>query len=518
MSYYSYLLARGWEAISNSASPITHREGNPQMTPQTYECEHCGNHVSHLSAVHVGTHDTEAWCDDCIENDTVECDHCGHLILDYDAETVRVGDYERAYCPDCADEHATVCDCCNDLVINCEVHRAYIYGTGYLDVCDDCIENDTVECDHCGHLILDYDAETVRVGDYERAYCPDCADEHATVCDCCNDLVINCEVHRAYIYGTGYLDVCENCLEDYYCCSNCGKFCTEDDVEYHNGEYYCPECAPSDYLSDYHHTDAETFLHVGNDESQPYLGVELEMEFPTATSRAGAAEYIRCNTAYGDYYDCKEDSSLSEYGMEVVTQPATPAYHMAGYNDVMLAAGKDYGATSHDNGNCGLHVHIDRGYFVATDIQYAADRAGYIMDCIFSNNEAQIVNFTRRRYSQLNRWAQLMNMGVCKTERSLSSKLAEYRSSKYTRYQAVNMDNSETIELRLFRGTLNHETYYATLEFAAALAYLTRALLSIPDYASTLTWADLKTELFAALELEGISSTALVNYLKRRDI
>lgn len=417
------------------------------MTVQTceYECEHCGESVSYLNAVHVGSNDIELWCDDCIENDAVECEHCGRLIPEYDAETVRVGGYERTYCPDC-------------------------------------------ECDH------------------------------ATVCDCCRDSVISCEVHRVHIHGIGYQDVCESCLEDYYRCSRCGDYCTEDDIEYHDGEYYCPDCAPSDYLSEYHHTDAEYFLHVGNDTSQPYLGVELEMEYPTSDLRADAAKSIRCNALYGSYYDCKEDGSLGEYGMEVVTQPATPAYHMSGYNQVMLSAGAIYGATSHDNGNCGLHVHIDRDYFAGTGIPYAADRAGYIMDCIFSNNEGQIVNFTRRRYSQLNRWSQFMNMGVCKTERSLSSKLAEYRSSKYTRYQAVNMDNCATIELRLFRGTLNHETYYATLEFVAGLAYLTRALLPIPEYAETLSWSDLKTELFAALKLMSIPTDSLAAYLNRKGI
>lgn len=417
------------------------------MTVQTceYECEHCGELVSYLNAVHVVTNDIEVWCDECIENDAVECYHCGHLIPEDDAETVRVGGHERPYCPDCADEHATVCDCCDDLVINREVNRVSIYGLGRQDVCD-------------------------------------------------------------------------SCLEDYYRCSRCGDYCTEDVIEYHDGEYYCPYCAPSDYLSDYHHTDAETFLNTGADKTQPYLGVELEVEFPDESSRANAAEYIRCNDLYGSYYDCKEDGSLGEYGMEVVTQPATPAYHMSGYNQLMLSAGTIYGATSHDNGHCGLHVHIDREYFVSTDIPYACDRAGFIMDSIISANEPYIMLFTRRTYGKLNHWAQLLNMTPAKEPKTLNAKLADYRNAKYTRYQAVNMENSDTIELRLFRGTLNPETYFATVEFAAALAYLTRALLPIPEYASTLRWPDLKTELFAALEIEGISSTELANYLKRRGL
>ena len=242
------------------------------------------------------------------------------------------------------------------------------------------------------------------------------------------------------------------------------------------------------------------------------------MEFDTSDARANAAEYIRTSTAYGDYYECKEDGSLSEYGMEVVTQPATPAYHMAGYDQLMLSAGTLYDATSHNNGDCGLHVHIDRAYFEVTDMPYATTRAAYIMDTIFSNCESQIVCFTRRRYSQLNHWSQLMNMGACKCDRPLRDKLTEYRASKYTRYQAVNTENRETIELRLFRGTLNNETYYATLEFVAALARLTRALIPCPEFAETLTWSDLKTELFAALKLMDLNDDELAAYLSRRGL
>ena len=415
-------------------------------------------------------------------------------------------------------DNLTPCAHCGQLVPDDELRHVVMNDGGDELWCDECVDTDASYCDRCCDFC---EGETLAVysGGCSESWCEHCADTHAAECDCCHDLTDENDMHDICVYGVGWQTICTSCLEErYYQCCNCGDWCSEDDVEYHNGDYYCPNCAPSSYLSDYHHTDAETFLHTGNDSNQPYLGVELEMEYPTSDLRANAAEAIRCNIFYGACYDCKEDSSLGDYGMEVVTQPATPAYHMSGYNDVMLAAGKEYGATSHDNGNCGLHVHIDRDYFTETGIQYACDRVGYIMDTIFSNNEGQIVNFTRRRYSQLNHWAQLMNMSVCKSERTLDYKLSEYRSSKYMRYQAVNMENCDTIELRIFRGTLNPTTYYATLEFVAALAYVTRALLPCPEIAETLTWSDLKTELFAALKLMNIPSSSLAAYLNRRGL
>jgi hypothetical protein len=48
------------------------------------------------------------------------------------------------------------------------------------------------------------------------------------------------------------------------------------------------------------------------------------------------------------------------------------------------------------------------------------------------------------------------------------------------RYVALNFRNSETIEFRLFRGTLNIETFYATLQFVWNLCNLA-ANLTIPE-------------------------------------
>lgn len=415
-------------------------------------------------------------------------------------------------------EQLNPCAHCGQVVSN-DYLTPVIAADGTAELwCSECVEADTCYCDHCEEY-CEGEGYGVYSSGHVECWCERCTLNHASECDDCHELTDDNDMNNVRVSGIGNQSICNSCLEEnYYQCENCGDYCMEDDVSFHDGYYYCPDCAPSGYFDDYHHTEAETFLHVGNDNAQPYLGIELEMEFPNEILRVDAAEYIRRNVAYGDYYDCKEDGSLGDYGMEVVTQPATPAYHVSGYDALMLRAGKEYGATSHDNGHCGLHVHIDRAYFEDTGIEDASDRAGYIMDTLFSNNEGQIVNFTRRRYSQLNHWAQLMNMSVCKRERSFNNKLMEYRSSKYTRYQAVNMDNCHTIELRLFRGTLNPETYYATLEFTAALAYVTRALLPHPEYAETLTWSELKTELFAALELMDINSTDLAAYLNRRGL
>lgn len=409
------------------------------------------------------------------------------------------------------------CPHCGQLVSEDNLCSVNVDGT-IEEWCEDCIYRDAFYCKRCGQYHAGELVEVRSIDDSYASWCESCASHHASVCDSCNGLLDNAFTLEVYVYGQGYQTICDTCLDDYYCCSVCGDYCTEEDARYQNGEYYCPSCVPNAYVDEYHHTEGVSFLHVDLADCGPYLGVELEMEFPTESALYDAAKYIRTAARYGHLYECKEDSSLDDYGFECVTQPATPLYHMTGYDDVMLTAGALFDATSHDNGNCGLHIHIDRTFFNDTGIGRASYRAGYILDTIFCNNEPYIIKFTRRSYSQMNRWAQMVNLHAAKEKKSFDAKLSEYRIAKYTRYQAVNLENDDTIELRLFRGTLNRETYYATVEFVTGLAYLTRALLPVPEYAETLAWDDVKCEVLAALETNGLPVEELINYLKRRGI
>lgn len=408
----------------------------------------------------------------------------------------------------------TPCAHCGQLV---EFTNAVNTDNGLEVWCDECVERDGFYCPRCGEY-HEGEGEEVHVCNETATWCEHCADSHANVCDCCNDLVDAVFTNNIYVYGVGRQTICDRCIDDYYRCSVCGDCCREDDVMYCNGDYYCPSCAPARYVDSYHHTEATSFLRTSELDGGPYLGVELEMEFPTDSYRTDAAEYIRTSVRYGDFYECKEDSSLEDYGLECVTQPATLLYHVTGYDDLMLSAGTLFDAVSHDSGNCGLHVHIDRAFFNDTNIDRACYRAGYILDTLISNNEPYVLRFTRRTYSQLNRWAQTVVTCRDKERRTFVEKFGDYRAAKYTRYQAVNMDNDETIELRLFRGTLNRETYYATLEFAAALALIARALLPVPEFADTMSWQDVKTEVVSALGTLGLPCDEFIGYCDRRGL
>ena len=101
-----------------------------------------------------------------------------------------------------------------------------------------CCHSNEVICADCGCVIDEEDAEFID-GDY---YCHDCCNW----CDCCKSYTRG-ELTHVENYG----DVCEDCLEDFYYCDDCGCYFTEDDVHYikNEGVYVCDECFESNFTT-----------------------------------------------------------------------------------------------------------------------------------------------------------------------------------------------------------------------------------------------------------------------------
>ena len=129
----------------------------------------------------------------------------------------------------------------------------------------------------------------------------------------------------------------------------------------------------------------------------------------------------------------------------------------------------------------------------------------------------------RFRY-QFDRFSRRTDFGWCKRnyvepiDRSLTervnSKLSDYDED---RYYAVNIRNSETIEVRLWRGTLNYETFMATLQMTAGLAMVCKH--NSETCLENITWYDLCEAISeAAKEMIGREAVELGNYLSRRGL
>lgn len=326
-------------------------------------------------------------------------------------------------------------------------------------VCNNCSEHIT-HCEHCGKTMDDRDENTFCYdGDY---YCEDCYNDLFRCCDSC---CVTIPVDDCYYYdGTPY---CEECYHNNFCeCYDCGMTIRQDDAYISDDEYYCEDCYNNniDIIHSYHHRDLELeYKQVNSDDLNWYLGFELEVEKDRGSrfNNQQMARYIRQNyPELGLVFET--DGSLSS-GFEIISQPMTINYiykHSEDFKGILKAL-QDNGFKSHDTSTCGLHIHVSRS------ILGEGTNA--------TKNLNKLILFTETFKDEIKRFSRRDNYGYCKftsDTRGLKNK-TYYKSSEIlkrlndmgSRYQVVNTTNNNTIEIRVFRGTLKYETFMATLEF-----------------------------------------------------
>ena len=202
-----------------------------------------------------------------------------------------------------------------------------------------------------------------------------------------------------------------------------------------------------------------------------YLGIELEVEAPDCDKRDEGLE--KAGKRPPAYY-AKRDSSLNQWGWELVTHPVArnlwvpgnqkPSKPVPGNQkpskpvDRFFQLVRDLaflGYTSHDGGRCGLHVHVSK-----TAFGKRLKCPHYYWFCRVVNGQL-FCKLSQRTGETIDRWAAQSPVKV--------KGFAGYRGS---RYWAVNQ-TSATVEVRIFRGNMREarirkaiEAVVAAVEFA----------------------------------------------------
>ena len=189
-----------------------------------------------------------------------------------------------------------------------------------------------------------------------------------------------------------------------------------------------------------------------------FLGVELEIEFPWEENRSEFCEAVDDERVY-----FKRDGSLADSGVEVVSHPATYWYHVKKFPwPRILRLAREARGTSHDNGRCGLHIHISRRPLEEKH-PLALDKLIVLIERIWP----LVKRLSRRSDSNLKKWA--LNYGLTYIDRG---RLDDIKNGEVGRYFALNLCPSSTVELRVFRGTLRYESFKAALQFADAIVQI----------------------------------------------
>ena len=340
-------------------------------------------------------------------------------------------------------------------------------------------ENEKVVCSICGKELKMEDAYYDPDGGY---ICEECHATNVSVCDDCQCEYWNHEMTE--IADRDNYHVCVDCLPSYYQCPDCGRYFTS--LYDGDGGEYCRACVVNHPLPlvdrdnpivGYHnnHSSAPIFFKTDADVEMPYLGVELEVDTRDGYPDNDAIACDILDVMPDNFIYFESDGSLDN-GFENITQPATLAYHESIESNYkkMFTRIRRGGLRSHQTKTCGLHVHFNRNFFTPDEEEACVARLLYMVENFWDD----IAVFSRRSRATIERWANKYNDDPAKVAKNWKD-----GSFCYERYHAVNLTNRNTIEFRMFRGTLKYNTFIATLQFCQNLI-MTAKTKSVADIQS----------------------------------
>ena len=239
------------------------------------------------------------------------------------------------------------------------------------------------------------------------------------------------------------------------------------------------------------------------------FGIELEVQKGVSDVPIDRMSDI-LEEEFGNLFVYERDGSIG-IGFEIISQPMTWNYfkkNIAKFKKLFeLLNNANY--RSHNGNSCGLHVHIgkqglglsceERRLFHdnTNNLEFAQnERIGNVATNINIQLERfrdEIHRFSRRNASQVEEWCKYLDCDIqlengqpfinkdyirAKTKPAVTN----IRYGDRVRYRALNLCNKNTIELRLFRGTLKWTTFYYTMNLINNLVFQAKLESTVVDW------------------------------------
>lgn len=312
-------------------------------------------------------------------------------------------------CSTCHDEVFADCEDCGETVERTELATAMHTPRREIQVCQYCLNDDYTTCSNCSERV--HDDMTRSVG--RQTVCDDCYDNNYFTCDSCGDSLNN----------------------DYYGSDGCCQNCERNDED--NDEGGLPDNDEGG-LPDNDKKPSLVPLGTG----PHYYGVELEVE--CSDDACGKAEQV--TDELGSFAICKKDGSL-QHGFEICTRPASLELQRKNWSKLFSA--KIGGLKSFNTTTCGLHVHCSRKPLTGLTI-------GRMLLFVNTRKHQRFIELIAGR--PFGHWATYKDKG-----------LKDGLKKPEERYEALNLMNRDTVEFRIFKGTLKEASVYKAIEFCDAL-------------------------------------------------
>ena len=348
-----------------------------------------------------------------------------------------------------------------------------------------------MKCEFCGKELFESEAFTFD----GVTMCRDCMENQTVICDRCNT-----RIWAEDDEGSDCISLCQDCYDQYYThCERCGRLISYDYanyLEYDDDTPYCESCysimSENAVIHEYSYKPEPVF----HGDDKLYLGVELEIDNGGECSD-NAERLLDIANFQCDNMFIKRDGSIDD-GFELVTHPMALEYHekeMPWRKILNTAVTMHY--RSHNTKTCGLHCHVSRSAFGDTyeKQEEVIARIVYFVEAHWN----ELLKFSRRTETTIMRWAS--RYGIAENTKMTYDKA---KKGNMGRYVCVNLQNSQTVEFRIFRGTLRYETLIAALQLVHEIC---TAAISMSDKEfESMSWCDFVSRIKDKPEL--------VNYLK----
>lgn len=389
-------------------------------------CSHCN--IVHLNEeivtenieyVRYGLDLTSKVCTGCFSQLTLgkvprsisECTYCSKYYPSDEGE--------GGYCPFCVESGtAKVC-------AGCHKWDHDFMRRGSKSFCSDC-SLIVVPCDGCGVFDLPSKHSNLRDGGNKYKVCDDCTTVGLESCPICLSLRTK---------G----GECHTCFQKLNYCPRCEQF--------HFGESDCRKDLGS--VMNYSYKPVPFHNYINS--KKVFFGFENEINYLDPSDMSKSRKHIYTSYKASEIY-LKSDGSINGPGFEVVSAPMTLEY----FNEMDLNPLFTYKPALSDD-SCGLHVHVSKKAFDGPAHTYK------FVNFINTNKDFITIIAGRSVNSYCRRFKGKKEVikGVVKKQ-------------GLEKYQAVNLSNPNTYEIRVFKGAKTEFSLRMRVEFTLALVEYTR--------------------------------------------
>ena len=287
-------------------------------------------------------------------------------------------------------------------------------------------------------------------------------------CDGCGHYGLYSNQGYLHYYDSTY---CDNCRHvHFFRCEDCDELIRGDD----ESDHHCLSGDSHSVIHSYGYKPVPCFFGETRNPVKYHLGFELEVEHKMEGECDSIAEHIQ--DVLGQRAYLKYDGSLRG-GFEIVTHPHTLDEYRDNFPWAFIDEAKNNGLVSWNSPRCGFHIHVSR-YAFGPGMEDGESEYEYYRRTIIvrQQHELKFIKLIYDNERQVQRLAGRKSEWAKFTDKGNIWRKVKHQYQSEGHYSAVNVENSSTIEVRVFRGSLKRERLMADLEFVQSAVEYTRNL------------------------------------------